>query len=52
MQVDHPHCIKLHAVCETEKRVFIVTELVSGGELLDRWATALALTKQPPIHVM
>lgn len=34
--VDHPHCIKLHAVCETEKRVFIVTELVSGGELLDR----------------
>ncbi len=38
MQVDHPNCIKLHAIFETEKRVFIVTELVLGGELLDRSA--------------
>lgn len=34
--MDHPNCIKLHAIWETDKRVFIVTELVSGGELLDR----------------
>lgn len=39
-QVDHPNCIKLHAIFETEKRVFIVTELVSGGELLDRSCTS------------
>jgi len=37
LQVDHPNCIKLFAIYETEKRVFIVTELVSGGELLDRY---------------
>ena len=36
LQVHHPNCITLHAVFETDKRVFIVTELVSGGELLDR----------------
>ncbi len=41
MQVDHPNCIKLHAIFETEKRVFIVTELVSGGELLDRCLASL-----------
>ena len=44
MQVDHPNCIKLHAIFETEKRVFIVTELVSGGELLDRCRASLLRT--------
>ena len=35
-QVDHPNCIKLNAVYITPRKVYIVTELVSGGELLDR----------------
>ncbi|KAK9916463.1 hypothetical protein WJX75_002871 [Coccomyxa subellipsoidea] len=35
-QVNHPCCVKLHAVYVTQRRVYIVTELVSGGELLDR----------------
>mmetsp|Transcript_4356 Transcript_4356/g.15087 ORF Transcript_4356/g.15087 Transcript_4356/m.15087 type:complete len:337 (-) Transcript_4356:68-1078(-) len=34
--VDHPNCIKLYACYVTSKKVFIVTELVTGGELLDR----------------
>jgi len=36
MQVDHPNCIKLYAVYITGRKVYIVTELVTGGELLDR----------------
>lgn len=35
-RVDHPNCIKLLAVYITARKVYIVTELVSGGELLDR----------------
>lgn len=36
-QVTHPCCIKLHAVYVTQRRVYIVTEVVTGGELLDRY---------------
>lgn len=35
-KVNHPHCIKLYDVFITPKKVYIVTELVTGGELLDR----------------
>lgn len=37
LQVDHPNCIKLYDVYITPRKVYIVTELVTGGELLDRW---------------
>jgi serine/threonine protein kinase len=36
MQVDHPNCIRLYDVYITPRKVYIVTELVTGGELLDR----------------
>ncbi|KAK9820338.1 hypothetical protein WJX72_009178 [[Myrmecia] bisecta] len=35
-KVDHPNCIQLYAVYITPRKVYIVTELVVGGELLDR----------------
>ena len=38
MQVAHPNCIKLYAVYICPRKVYIVTELVTGGELLDRYA--------------
>lgn len=41
MQVNHPCCVKLHAVFVTQRRVYIVTELVSGGELLERCASCI-----------
>jgi calcium/calmodulin-dependent protein kinase I len=34
--VDHPNCVQLYAVYYTLQNVYIVMELVSGGELLDR----------------
>jgi len=36
LQVDHPNCIKLENVYITPRKVYLVTELVTGGELLDR----------------
>ena len=42
LQVDHPNCIKLYAVYITGRKVYIVTELVTGGELLDRCASRRA----------
>lgn len=36
MQVQHPNCISLFAVYITPRKVYLVTELVTGGELLDR----------------
>lgn len=41
LQVDHPNCIKLYAVYITGRKVYIVTELVTGGELLDRCGAGL-----------
>jgi len=34
--VDHPNIIQLKEVFETEEMLYIVTEIVSGGELFDR----------------
>lgn len=36
LKVDHPNCIRLFDVFITPRKVYIVTELVTGGELLDR----------------
>ena len=36
-QVQHPNCISLYAVYITPRKVYLVTELVTGGELLDRY---------------
>lgn len=35
-KVQHPNCISLFAVYITPRKVYLVTELVTGGELLDR----------------
>jgi serine/threonine protein kinase len=34
--VHHPHVIRLKNVFETKEKIFIVTELVKGGDLFDR----------------
>lgn len=36
LQIGHPRCIKLYDVFIANQKVFIVTEFVTGGEVLDR----------------
>lgn len=50
-QIDHPNCIKLFAVYLTERKVYIVTELVDGGELLDRVTEKGNYTETDAVHI-
>ena len=34
-QVDHPNIVKMHTVFEDEKYMYLVMELLSGGEVSD-----------------
>lgn len=46
-KVSHVNCIQMHAVYVTARRVYIVTELVTGGELLDKCDSTPAANKYP-----
>jgi calcium/calmodulin-dependent protein kinase I len=35
-KVDHPNCVKLFEMFETSKKLYMVLELLTGGELFDR----------------
>ena len=35
-QVKHPHVIQLHQIFESKKKIYLITELLQGGELFDR----------------
>lgn len=35
-KVDHPNCIKFHEMFQSRQKMYIVMELVTGGELFDR----------------
>ena len=35
-QIDHPNCVKLYEMFETSKKLYMVLELLTGGELFDR----------------
>lgn len=35
-KINHPHCVKLFEIFETTKRLYMVMELLTGGELFDR----------------
>uniref|UniRef100_A0A383VKX5 Protein kinase domain-containing protein n=1 Tax=Tetradesmus obliquus TaxID=3088 RepID=A0A383VKX5_TETOB len=51
-KVDHPNCIKLYAVYITGRKVYIVTELVTGGELLDRVTEKGNYTEMDAAHII
>jgi serine/threonine protein kinase len=40
-KVDHPNCIKLHEVYDEKSKVYMVLDLVTGGELFDRCCPSL-----------
>lgn len=35
-KIDHPNCVKLYEMFETSKKLYMVLELLTGGELFDR----------------
>ncbi len=35
-RVNHPNCIKLHEVFDEKQKMYLVLDLVTGGELFDR----------------
>eukprot|EP00465_Bigelowiella_longifila_P014758 CAMPEP_0185257992 /NCGR_PEP_ID=MMETSP1359-20130426/6984_1 /TAXON_ID=552665 /ORGANISM="Bigelowiella longifila, Strain CCMP242" /LENGTH=335 /DNA_ID=CAMNT_0027843313 /DNA_START=56 /DNA_END=1063 /DNA_ORIENTATION=+ len=35
-RIDHPNCVKLEEIFETNKKLYLVMEILSGGELFDR----------------
>lgn len=36
MQIQHPNCVQLFDMYETKKKIYMVMELLGGGELFDR----------------
>ena len=36
IQIDHPHCVKLIDIFDNDKKLYLVLELLTGGELFDR----------------
>lgn len=39
-QIDHPHIVLMEEVFETDKELYLILELVTGGELFDRIVTS------------
>ena len=44
MQLDHPNIVKLEGVYEAEDQIFLIQELLNGGDLFDH------LDAQPEEH--
>lgn len=48
----HPHIVTLRAVHEDDKRVYLVLELLRGGELLDRLLQRRNFTEKEAAEVI
>jgi serine/threonine protein kinase len=44
-RIDHPHCVKLFDVFDSANQVYLVMELMTGGELFDRIIEKVSLEK-------
>lgn len=50
-QCDHPNLVKLYAVCSTEEPIYIVTEYMCNGNLLEYLRHSSATSLQLPALV-
>lgn len=51
-QLDHPHVVKLKAFYEDETHFFLVMELLTGGELLERLLERSIYTEEEARRMM
>jgi len=50
--VSHHNCVEFHKAFEDDTAIFLVEELVTGGELLDRIAESMTFTEADVGHVI
>ncbi|KAJ3448905.1 hypothetical protein M0813_27758 [Anaeramoeba flamelloides] len=50
--VDHPNVIRMHEIFETTDKIYIVMEIVTGGELFDRIERLDHLTEQESAYLI
>jgi len=52
LQIDHPNIVKLYAIFESEEYVFLVMELVRGGELFEKIVERERYSEKDAVVVM
>ena len=50
--IDHPNCVKLYEMFETKKKLYLVMELLTGGELFDRITSKGQFSEREAAHVI
>jgi calcium/calmodulin-dependent protein kinase I len=50
--VDHPHIVKLMDICDTKDTLFIIMELMEGGELYDEIVKRKHFTEKDASYIM
>lgn len=51
-KVDHPHCVKFIEMFETQKKLYMVMELLTGGELFDRIVEKSYFSEKEAVNVI
>lgn len=51
-QLDHPNCVKLFEMFESSKKVYMVLELLTGGELFDRIVSKGSYSEAEAAHLV
>eukprot|EP00808_Paulinella_micropora_P028921 g49349.t1 len=51
-RIDHPHCVKLYEMFHTKKELYMVMELLTGGELFDRIVEKKSFSEQKAVRIV
>eukprot|EP00808_Paulinella_micropora_P028922 g49350.t1 len=51
-KIDHPHCVKFIEMFETKTKLYMIMELLTGGELFDRIVEKQAFSEKEAVGVV